>query len=116
MRLTASLFKFRPIFEGKMPKYPGSATTGKNRFVPPATKGTRYALWMQWRDEEEVMKYISKPYITAEEENEYLCSIGERHQDVDPLYTHHIETPMRQRYAVEILEKFERSRQHEILE
>lgn len=116
MKLTAALFKCRPIFEGKVPKYPGSALKGKTRFVPPATRGTRYMLWQRWRDEEEVMKYISKPFVTAEEETEYLHSIGERHQDVDPLYTSHIEAPMRQRYATEILEKFERSRQHEILE
>lgn len=116
MRLTAVLCKVRPLFIGKIPKFRGSATSGKHKFVPPATKATRYLLWQQWKDQEEVMKYISKPYITAEEELDYLESIGERHQDVDPLYTSQIETPMRQRYAVDILEKFERSRQHEIWE
>lgn len=62
------------------------------------------------------MKYTAKPYVTADQEIAYLNSIGEKHHDVDPLYTSHIETPMRQRYAVELLDKFERSRQHEILE
>lgn len=62
------------------------------------------------------MKYISKPYVTADQEIAYLHSKGERHHDVDPLYTSHIETPMRQRYAIEILEAFERSREHEIWE
>lgn len=116
MRLTSTLCKYHHLFIGKIPKFRGSALKGKHKFVPAATKGTRYGLWSQWRDEEEVLKYIAKPYITAEEELDYLASIGERHQDVDPLYTSHIETPMQQRYAVEILEHFDRNRQHEILE
>lgn len=109
MRLTATLFKFHPLFVGKQPKFRGSATSGKHKFVPPATKGVRYGLWSQWRDQEEVVKYISTPYITADEELDHFGI-----QDVDPLYTSKIEAPMRQRYAIEILEIFERNRQHEI--
>lgn len=104
------------MFIGPMPKFRGSALAGKHRFVPPATKGARYLLWSQWRDEEEVLKYTSKAYITADEELDYLESIGEKHQDVDPMYTSKIETPMQQRYAIDILEQFDRNRQHEILE
>jgi len=62
------------------------------------------------------MKYTSVPYVTADEEIQYLASIGEKHQDVDPLYTSVIEEPMRQRYATDILQYFERNRQHEIWE
>ena len=113
MKITTPLFKFHRMFVGKQPKFRGSAIHGKHRFVPPATKGNRYMLWSRWRDEEEVMKYISKPYVTAEEELDYLNSIGLKHQDVDPLYTSRLEPPMRQRYAHEIVEMFDRNRQHE---
>lgn len=116
MKITAILCKHHPIFIGKMPKFRGSALTGKHKFVPAATRGTRYMLWNEWRDHEEVLKYTSAPYVTADEELDYLESIGEKHQDVDPLYTSKIVEPMRQRYALEILEKFERNRQFEILE
>lgn len=116
MRLTGALFKVRQIFVGPIPKFRGRALEGKHRFVPPATKGTRYRLWSQWRDEEEVLKYIAKPYVTADEELDYLDSIGLKHQDVDPLYTSTLVKPMQQRYAIEIIEKFERNRAHEILE
>lgn len=73
-------------------------------------------LWSEWRDQEAVMKYISRPYITTDEELDYLESIGRKHQDVDPLYTCKLEPPMRQRYAVDILEKFDRNRKHEVWE
>lgn len=73
-------------------------------------------LWTQWRSEEEVLKYISKPYVTADEELDYLSSIGLKHQDVDPIFTSTIVTPMRQRYATEVLEQLDRARQYEILE
>lgn len=116
MRLTSALFKCHPIFIGPIPKFRGRAMEGKHRFVPPATRGSRYMLWLKWRDEEEVIKYISKPYVTGDEELDYLESIGLRHQDVDPLYTSQLVKPMQQKYAVEILEKFDRNRQHEILE
>lgn len=116
MRLTNILLKHHPMFIGPIPKFRGSALRGKHKFVPPATRGTRYMLWQQWRNEEEVLKYISKPYVTADEELDYLESIGEKHQDVDPLYTSKIETPMRQRYATDILTHLECGRQHEILE
>lgn len=114
MKLTSVLCKHHPMFIGVIPKFRGAALTGKHKFVPPATRGTRYALWSEWRDQEQVMKYISKPYVTEDQENAYLKSIGEKHHDVDPIYTSHIESPMRQRYAIEILENFERARAHEI--
>lgn len=116
MRLTLPLLKYRPAFIGVIPKFRGSALKGKHKFVPPATRGTRYMLWKEWAAQEEVTKYISKPYITADEEIDYLHSQGLKHQDVDPLYTSELVAPMRQRYAVEILELFERSRKHEIWE
>lgn len=116
MRLTSALLKCRPIFIGPIPKFRGQALAGKHRFVPPATRGTRYMLWSKWRDEEEVLKYISKPYVTVDEELDYLESIGLKHQDVDPLYTGTLVKPMQQKYGVEIIEKFERNRKHEILD
>lgn len=116
MRLTAILCKHHNMFTGLKPKFRGSALEGKHKFVPAANRGTRYMLWSQWKDEEEVLKYISKPYVTADEELDYLESIGEKHQDVDPLYTSKIEEPMEQRYAVDILKFFQRSRRHEITE
>lgn len=116
MRLTQILLKHHPLFIGKIPKFRGSALKGKHKFVPPATKGVRYMKWLEWRDEEEVLKNISKPYVSAEQELDYLATQERKNHDVDPLYTSKIETPMQQRYAVQILEKFERSRQHEILE
>lgn len=116
MRLTATLFKHHPLFIGKLPKFRGSAMKGKHKYVPTLTAGDRYRLWYEWRNEEEVLKYISKPYITADEELDYLESIGERHQDVDPLYTSRLVTPMKQHYAVELLKVFERNRQFEIWE
>lgn len=73
-------------------------------------------LWMQWRHQEEVMKYISVPYITSDEELDYLEAMGLKHQDVDPLVTCKLEPPMQQRYATDILEKYERNRQHEVLD
>lgn len=113
MRLTQCLFKFHPIFVGKIPKYRGSATKGKHKFVPPATRATRYLLWAEWRDQEEVMKYITKPYITADEELDYT----EEHDiELDPLYTSQIEEPMQQRYATDILELLDRDRKHEVLD
>lgn len=60
------------------------------------------------------MKYISKPYISADEELDYLETMGRKTHDVDPLYTSKLEPPMRQRYAIEIVEKFDRNRQHEV--
>lgn len=114
MRLTAVLCKFHHNFIGKIPKFRGSALTGKHKFVPPATKGTRYLLWNQWAQQEEAMKYLSTPYISADEELDYLETLGRKTHDVDPLYTCKLEPPMRQKYAIEILEKFDRSRQHEI--
>lgn len=116
MRLTAILCKHHRIFTGLKPKFPGSATKGKHKFVPPATRATRYLLWSQWKDEEEVLKYISKPYITEDQELDYLESIGEKHHDIDPLYTKTIEKPMQQRYATDILKYFERSRKQEIFD
>lgn len=116
MKITQVLFKFHPLFIGPIPKFKGSATKGKHKWVPPATKATRYLLWQQWKDEEEVLKYVSKPFISVNEELDYLESIGEKHQDVDPLYTSLIETPMRQRYATDILDKFDRTRKYEILD
>lgn len=113
MRLTPVLCKFRSTFVGNQIKYRGSALSGKHRFVPPVTRGDRYMLWNDWRNEIQGMKYLAHPYVTQDEELDYLESIGERYQDVDPLYTSTIEPPMRQRYAIEILEKFERNRQHE---
>lgn len=113
MRLTAVLFKRKPEFVGVVPKFRGSALSGKHRFVPPATRGTRFMMWEEWSKQEEVMKYISTPYVSADEELDYLSSQGLKHQDVDPLYTSKLERPMRQRYAIEILRYFERSRKHE---
>lgn len=114
MRITPVLCKFKRMFIGPQPKFRGSALRGKHKFVPPATKATRYLLWLRWRQQEEVMKYISKPYITADEELDYLEAMGLKHQDVDPLATCELQPPMEQRYATDILEKFERSRQHEV--
>lgn len=70
-------------------------------------------LWQDWAREEEAVKYASNPYITVDEELDYLESIGRKHQDVDPLYTSKISAPMEQRYSVDILEFFERNRNHE---
>jgi hypothetical protein len=116
MRLTPVLCKFKRTFIGVVPKFRGAALSGKHKFVPPATKANRYINWAQWRDQEEVMKYIATPYISSDEELDYLESMGRTHQDVDPLYTARIEPPMRQRYAIEILEKYERNRQFEVQE
>lgn len=113
MRLTPVLFKYRPLFTGLVPKFPGSADKGKNRFVKPATKSGRYLQWDLWKEEERVLKYIAKPYVTKDEELIYLESIGLKHQDVDPLYTSRLVTPMRQRYSIEVLDKFERNRSFE---
>jgi len=113
MRLTNALLKCHPVFMGNVIKFKGSALKGKHRFVPPATKGVRYRLWLGWRDELENLKLIGAPYVTVDEELDYLESIGRRHQDVDPLYTSKLEAPMRQHYAVEIMEKFERTRKFE---
>lgn len=113
MKLTAVLCKFRKTFVGPQPKFRGSATKGKHKFVEPATRGNRYMLWLDWKNQEEVMKYISKPYITTDQELDYLESVGLKHQDVDPLYTSRIEPPMRQRYAAEVLQYFERKRNFE---
>lgn len=116
MRLTQTLCKYKPLFIGKIPKFPGSALKGKHRYVPAATRATRYLLWLDWKNEEEVLKYISKPYITEDEEQDYLESIGRTHQDVDPLYTSVIQAPMRQSYGVNLLRVFERNRQFEVVE
>ena len=116
MKLTSALYKYHPLFIGKLPKFRGSAMSGKNKYVPAATRGDRYRLWNDWKDEEEVCKYISKPYITTEEELVYLESIGQQFQDVDPLYTGQVVEPLQQRYAVDLLRIFERNRQYEIQE
>lgn len=116
MKLTQCLFKYKPLFVGVVPKFRGSALRGKHKFVPPANRGTRYMLWLEWRDQEEVMKYIEKPYITADQELDYLASKGQTHHDIDPLYTSHIEEPMQQRYATDVLQLLDRARKHEILD
>lgn len=113
MKLTAPLFKFKKMFIGNIIKFRGSALKGKHRFVPPATRGTRYGLWTDWRNEEEAIKYISTPYVTIDEELAYLEMIGEKHQDVDPLQTKKIVAPLKQHYAVELLYKFDNGRKHE---
>lgn len=116
MKLTNILLKHHRMFIGPMPKFRGSAMKGKHKYVPSLTKGERYMLWYDWRNEEEVLKNISVPYITADEELDYLESIGEKYQNVDPLYTSQIVEPMRQHYAVDLLRMFERNRQFEIWE
>lgn len=116
MHLTQTLYKYHHLFIGKIPKFKGSALSGKHRFVPAATRGTRYRLWSQWKIEEANLKYLEKPYITSDEEITYLRSVGLKHQDVDPLYTSKIETPMRQHYGADVLTELDRARQFEITE
>lgn len=102
------------MFTGVIPRFRGSALTGKHKFVPAATRATRFRQWIDWRDEEIVLKYTSQPYITVDDELDYLDSIGRRHHDIDPLYTKTLEKPMMQRYATDVLDHFEKTRQHEI--
>lgn len=116
MRLTQPLFKYKHLFIGRIPTFRGSAFSGKHKFVPACGKRERYLLWNDWRNEEEVLKYTSKPYITEDEELDYLESVGLKHQDVDPLYTSHIVKPMKQHYAIDLLRVFERNRQFEVIE
>ena len=64
MRLTQTLFKWRPEFTGYKPKYPGHVYVGKHRYTPPVTSMAKYFVMRQLLYEEENMKYLSRPYIT----------------------------------------------------
>uniref|UniRef100_A0A131XRF5 Putative ribosomal protein 63 mitochondrial isoform x1 n=1 Tax=Hyalomma excavatum TaxID=257692 RepID=A0A131XRF5_9ACAR len=47
---------------------PGKIDIGKRRIVPPVTPRMRLQLWMKLAVEEETMMYLSRPFLTVEEE------------------------------------------------
>ncbi|KFM81820.1 hypothetical protein X975_18749, partial [Stegodyphus mimosarum] len=51
---------------------PGNIWIGKHRFVPPVTKKDRLEMWKRMMYEEEVMMYLSNPYIKEEDEKLYI--------------------------------------------
>ncbi|XP_054167006.1 uncharacterized protein LOC128964439 [Oppia nitens] len=117
MRLTLLLRSFRPEYVGPIPKFPGNAQTGKHRYVPKVTLGKKLSLFIQMKHEEQVIKYLSKPYVTEQQENAYLASIGrKRPQYWDDFLRRPIERPLKQYYAADYLQKIDYSRSFEIEE
>ncbi|KAG8197738.1 hypothetical protein JTE90_006788 [Oedothorax gibbosus] len=70
MRLTNLLLGHKYKF---VKGIPGCIWTGKHRFVPPVTRKERTSMWKKMMIEEEVMMYLKNPYVTEEQEKEYLA-------------------------------------------
>ncbi|XP_077556283.1 large ribosomal subunit protein mL63 [Haemaphysalis longicornis] len=47
---------------------PGKISIGKHRVVPPVTPKIKLDLWKKLAIEEETMMYLSRPFLTVEEE------------------------------------------------
>ncbi|KAI2797683.1 Ribosomal protein 63, mitochondrial [Blomia tropicalis] len=104
MRLSLILASFRREFIGPIPKHKGNVLIGKKRFVPPVTLGKKIELFRELKYEEEVMKYLSKSYITESQENKYLQSKGLDHPEYwDDFMRRPIEVPLKQHYAADYL-------------
>ncbi|CAG2102514.1 unnamed protein product [Medioppia subpectinata] len=111
MRLTSICRSFRPEFVGYVPKFPGNVETGKHRFVPKVTTGKKLSLYKQLKHEEQVMRYISKPYITPSQEKAYLQSIGRTRPEYwDDFLRQPLEEPLKQYFAADYLRKLDFSR------
>lgn len=68
MRLTRLLFGRYDGIKG----IPGNIWIGKHRFVPPVTAKDRSEMWKRLMYEEETMMYLKNPYVTKEDEQNYL--------------------------------------------
>ncbi|KAH9389994.1 Ribosomal protein 63, mitochondrial [Tyrophagus putrescentiae] len=107
MRLSLILNSFRREFIGPIPKHPGNVLRGKKRFVPPVTISDKINLVRELKYEEEVMKFLQKPYITESQEKQYLEATGQSKPEYwDDFTRKTIEEPLPQHYAADYLEKF----------
>ncbi|XP_027194841.2 uncharacterized protein LOC113789496 [Dermatophagoides pteronyssinus] len=114
MRFTLILQSFRREFIGPIPKHKGNVLIGRKRFVPPVTMGKKIGLVQQLAYEEEVMKYLSKPYVNETQECQYLESKKmERPPYWDDFSRMTIEQPLKQSYSADYLEKLNSSRSFE---
>ncbi|CAG2165958.1 unnamed protein product [Oppiella nova] len=111
MRFTHILRSFRPEFVGYVPKFRGNVEKGKHRYVPKVTTGKKLSLYTKLKHEEQVMKYLSKPYITQEQEEAYLKSVGRtRPQYWDDFLRQPLEEPLKQYFAADFLERLDLTR------
>jgi len=111
MKITSIINSFRREFVGYIPKYPGNAEKGKHRYVPAVTLSKKLLLWRQLKYEEEVIKYLSKPYISEAQEKAYLKSVNRTRPEYwDDFLRRPIEKPLKQYYAADYLKRLEISR------
>ncbi|CAG2176444.1 unnamed protein product [Oppiella nova] len=83
----------------------------KHRYVPKVTTGKKLSLYTKLKHEEQVMKYLSKPYITQEQEEAYLKSVGRtRPQYWDDFLRQPLEEPLKQYFAADFLERLDLTR------
>ncbi|CAN8029563.1 hypothetical protein HPB47_011886 [Ixodes persulcatus] len=94
-------------------RIPGKITTGKRRIVPPVTVGHKLRLWDRMATEEEAMMYLSRPYLTEEEEK-YLPKefrrIGARRYEV---FDTKVRRPLKSLFAADLLTHLNTNRQWE---
>jgi len=111
MRLTVILRSFRPEFVGYVPNFPGNVLKGKHRYVPKVTTGKKLSLYRQLRHEEQVMRFISKPYISEAQEKAYLESVGRTRPEYwDDFLRQPLEVPLKQYYAADYLQRLDITR------
>ncbi|KAF7488949.1 hypothetical protein SSS_06073 [Sarcoptes scabiei] len=114
MRLTCFLSSFRREFIGPIPKHKGNVLRGKDRFVPPVTTKKKVAFFRRLAYEEEAMRYLSSPYISEIQENQYLQSIGRDHPSYwDDFTRRPIIDPIKQTYSMDFMMKLNVSRSFE---
>jgi len=114
MIITSILSSFRREFIGYIPKFPGNVLRGKRRFVPKVTLAKKLSLYKKLKYEEQVMKYLSKPYISENQENLYLKSIGRTRPEYwDDFLRRPIEAPLKQTYAADYIINLDTNRSFE---
>ncbi|OTF82467.1 hypothetical protein BLA29_012177 [Euroglyphus maynei] len=114
MRFSLILQSFRREFIGPIPKHKGNVLKGRKRFVPPVTLGKKIGLAQEFAHEEEVMKYLSKPYINETQECRYLESKNmERPPYWDDFTRMTIEQPLQHSYSADYLRRLNVSRSFE---
>ncbi|XP_053213122.1 uncharacterized protein LOC128396548 [Panonychus citri] len=114
MRLTGSLSKWKGAFIGYIPKYPGSLTSGKTRWVPPVRTGHKVDFFYELSDTQRAMNVLAKPYITKDQETAYLQHVGKAKPDYwdDFMWKTHV-VPPKHRYAAHFIASLDRTAKFE---